>query len=180
MFKLRTLHQGCLDVSCTVWTAVMCLPNLHFMLCWVVLTHNVTPKLCTEYLVRLVLTNLDWVSTVCWHTMLPLSCVGIFCQAHSNNIKSYGRGIYSCVDHNVTPKLCTEYFVRRTLTNLDWVSTMVCWHTSHTFWGWYLKYDYVTYHHLVDHQFVTIRCRRESPDQPPTPWTRNKKVTTSL
>jgi hypothetical protein len=75
MFKLRTPRQGCPDVSCAVWTAIMCLPNLHFMLRWVVLTHNVTPKLCTEYLVRLILTNLDWVSTVCWHTMLPLSCV---------------------------------------------------------------------------------------------------------
>ena len=28
---------------------------------WVVSTHNVTPKLCTEYFVRLTLTNFDWV-----------------------------------------------------------------------------------------------------------------------
>jgi hypothetical protein len=33
MFKLRTPHQGCPDFSYPVWTAIMCLPNLHFMLC---------------------------------------------------------------------------------------------------------------------------------------------------
>ena len=78
MFKLRTLHQGCPDVSCAVWTAIMCLPNLHFMLCWVVLTHNVTPELCLEYFVRLTLTisnRMDGVFNLVLTTMLPLNCV---------------------------------------------------------------------------------------------------------
>ncbi len=46
-----------------------------------VLTHNVTPKLCIEYFVRLILTNLDWVSTMRGHTMLPLSCVDTQCYS---------------------------------------------------------------------------------------------------
>ncbi len=47
MFKLRTLCQGWPDFSCAVWTAIMCLPNLHFI--------------CYAWVV--------------WHTMLPLNCV---------------------------------------------------------------------------------------------------------
>ena len=39
---------------------------------WFVLTHNVTPKLFTDFFVRLILTNLDWLSTMCEHTMLPV------------------------------------------------------------------------------------------------------------
>jgi hypothetical protein len=41
--------------------------------------HNVTPKLYIEYFLRLILTNLDWVSTMRGHTMFPLSCVDTQC-----------------------------------------------------------------------------------------------------
>ena len=62
---------------------------------WVVLKHIVTPKLCTEYFVRLIL---PWVKTQWSHWVV--------------------------LTHYHTPTLCTGLFVRLTLTNLDWVSTM--------------------------------------------------------
>ena len=78
--------------------------------------HNVTPELC-------------------WHTtMLPLNCALLL----DGYLPCVNTQCYPWVvsTHNVTPKLCTEYFVRLTLTNFDWVFDkllLVIWSVPHKF-----------------------------------------------
>ncbi len=93
--------------------------------------------------------NVRWVSTLHGHTMLPLICVDTqCCQIWTGYLPCVNTQCYPWVvsTHNVTPKLCsTEYFVRLTLTNLDWVSDkllLVIWSVPHL--RIYRKFSFVT------------------------------------
>jgi hypothetical protein len=94
----------------------------------VVLTHNFTPKLCTEYLVRLpCLYTQCYPLVVLTHNFTPKLCTEHLVRLPCLYTQCYPLVVLT---HNFTPKLCTEYVVRLTLTNLDAVSIVPCLDTQ--------------------------------------------------